>query len=230
MFPATFFDYNGVLVDDEAVHCAAMRAAVRPLGVTFSERDYWERYLGFDDIGAFQAILRDAGRSLQSDLVSELVEAKGKLYLDAARDQLKTFAGAEALVRRLAQAGPVAVVSGALRHEIELGLEVLGVTESICCIVAAEDTTASKPDPEGYVVAKRRLRDLGYPQAADRALVIEDSMAGIEAAKAAGLPCLAVAHTYPSERLAAAGADLVADSVAAVTDHSLEELYATLYG
>jgi len=230
VFPATFFDYNGVLVDDEAVHCAAMLAAVRPLGITFSERDYWERYLGFDDIGAFQAILHDAGRSPRSEVVNELVETKARLYLEAARDQLETFDGAGALVRRLAQAGPVAVVSGALRHEIELGLEVLGVTQSICCIVAAEDTTVSKPDPEGYEIAKRRLRELGHPQSVDRALVVEDSMAGVEAAKAAGLPCLAVAHSYPSERLAAAGADLVADSVAAVTDHMLGELYAALYG
>ena len=171
VFPATFFDYNGVLVDDEAVHCAAMLAAVRPLGITFSERDYWERYLGFDDIGAFQAILHDAGRSPRSEVVNELVETKARLYLEAARDQLETFDGAGALVRRLAQAGPVAVVSGALRHEIELGLEVLGVTQSICCIVAAEDTTASKPDPEGYEIAKRRLRELGHPRSADRALV-----------------------------------------------------------
>ena len=230
MFPAAFLDYNGVLVDDEAVHCAAMRAAVRPLGVTFSERDYWERYLGFDDVGAFEAILRDAGRPPQPTLVTELVETKGQLYLEAARDQLRTFSGADALVRRLAHAGPVAVVSGALRHEIDFGLAVLGVADSICCIVAAEDTTASKPDPEGYEIAQRRLRELGYAHAADRALVVEDSMAGVEAAKAAGLPCLAVAHTYPTARLVASGADLVAESVAEVTDRMLEELYARLYG
>ena len=230
MFPATFFDYNGVLVDDEAVHCAAMRAAVQPLGVTFSERDYWEKYLGFDDIGAFDAILRDAGHPVPSGLIDALTETKSKLYLAAARDQLKPFDGAAGLVQRLAQAGPVAVVSGALRREIELGLALLGVTQSVCCIVAAEDTTKSKPDPEGYEIAKRRLRELGHAQTTHRALVVEDSMAGVEAAKAAKLPCLAVAHTYPSERLVAAGADLVAESVATITEPMLKELYATLYG
>ena len=117
-----------------------------------------------------------------------------------------------------------------MRHEIDFGLAVLGVADSICCIVAAEDTTASKPDPEGYEIAQRRLRELGYAHAADRALVVEDSMAGVEAAKAAGLPCLAVAHTYPTARLVASGADLVAESVAEVTDRMLEELYARLYG
>jgi beta-phosphoglucomutase len=230
VFPATFFDYNGVLVDDEAVHCAAMRAAVRPLQVTFTDRDYWERYLGFDDVGAFDAILRDAGLPAEPRVIAELVEAKGKLYLDAARAQLQTFDGADALVTRLARTGPVGVVSGALRHEIELGLALLGVTDSVCCIVAAEDTTLSKPAPEGYEIAKRRLRELGHAAAAERALVVEDSMAGVEAARAAGLPCLAVAHTYPAERLLAAGADLIAESVATVTDQMLQELYTKLYG
>ena len=61
MQAATIFDFNGVLVDDEEVHLAAFRDALMPLGVDFSDKDYWERYIGFDDVGGFEAMLKDAG-------------------------------------------------------------------------------------------------------------------------------------------------------------------------
>ncbi|HYO93121.1 MAG TPA: hypothetical protein VER33_01365, partial [Polyangiaceae bacterium] len=63
MFPATLFDYNGVLVDDEALHLEAFRDALAPLGIELTSEAYVERYLGFDDRGAFEAILKDAGRT-----------------------------------------------------------------------------------------------------------------------------------------------------------------------
>ena len=230
MFAATLFDYNGVLIDDEAVHFAAIRDAVRPLGIEVSERDYWELYLGFDDIGAFRAILSDHGRGPSRAQIGALVETKSRLYMECARVQLKPFDGAAALVRRRAESGPTLVVSGALRKEIEFGLSVLGVQDQVHGIIAAEDTSESKPSPEGYRLAKQRLTELGHHQAAECALVIEDSVAGIEAAKMAHLPCLAVAHTYPAERLQAAGADLVTENLAQVSDEALKQLYRRLYG
>jgi beta-phosphoglucomutase-like phosphatase (HAD superfamily) len=63
VFPATLFDYNGVLVDDENVHLEAFRDVLGPLGIDLEEADYWEKYLGFDDAGAFRAVLVDAGRT-----------------------------------------------------------------------------------------------------------------------------------------------------------------------
>src|SRR5690606_1948390 len=55
VFACTLFDYNGVLVDDEHVHLAAFQDALAPLGISLSEADYWDKYLGFDDVGAFEA-------------------------------------------------------------------------------------------------------------------------------------------------------------------------------
>lgn len=225
VFPATLFDYNGVLVDDEAVHLAAFRDALLPIGLTLDEERYWERYLGFDDAGAFRAILRDAGRPADDETVRALVEAKQPLYLERAQRGLEPFPGAAELVRRRAQSGPVVVVSGALRHEIRLGLELLGVADAVSGVVAAEDTRESKPDPEGYRLGLERLAALASPEVARRALVIEDSRAGVEAAKAAGLVCLAVAHTYEAAELEAAGADAVVGEIAQVTDDVLEALF-----
>ena len=139
MFPATFFDFNGVLVNDELVHLETFREVLATLGVELSEQDYMQRYLGFDDAGAFRAVLADAGRAASEQQVAELIEAKRPLYMKRARAALPTFPGAAELVRLCACAGPALVVSGALRDEVELGLEVLGVRSSIQHIVAAEE-------------------------------------------------------------------------------------------
>jgi beta-phosphoglucomutase len=229
VFPATLFDYNGVLADDELVHLEAFRDTVRPLGIEITEADYLERYLGFDDKGAFEALLVESGRPASASDVAALVEAKRPHYMNRARRGLVTFPGAAEAVRRRSAHGPVVVVSGALREEIELGLVQLGVRELIVHIVSAEDTRRSKPDPEGYLLARKYLEDRGVADAA-RALVIEDSLDGISAAKAAGLACVAVAQSYSRERLLGSGADLVVDAIANVDDATLDRLYASLRG
>jgi HAD superfamily hydrolase (TIGR01509 family) len=224
VFRATLFDYNGVIVDDEHVHLAAFRDVLGPLGITLAEADYWERYLGFDDAGAFRAILEDAGRPAPDVEVHRLIEAKRPCYEGRARGSLKGFPGIQALIRSRAARGPVAIVSGALRSEIVLGLELLGVTDAILGIVAAEDAPRSKPDPQGYELGLGLVQKAVTGVERERTLVIEDSIAGVQAAKAAGLVCVAVAHSYPEAALVEAGADRVLPNVAAVTEDALRDL------
>ena len=216
---ATLFDFNGVLVDDESVHLAAFREVLAPLGVTFDDATYSERYLGFDDAGAFRAMLADAGRTVTESLVTELIEAKMPVYMARIAGSLVIFAGAAEIVRRRAERGIVGIVSGALRSEIEHCLGVMGVRELVAFIVSAEDTAACKPHPEGYLLGLAELARRGAPRTA---VVIEDSIAGVEAARSAGLRCAAVTHSYPAERLRAAGADVVAATLAELTDAVLE--------
>ena len=220
MTVSTIFDFNGVLVDDESVHLAAFRDVLRPHGVSFDDATYNERYLGFDDAGAFRAMLVDAGRTPSDADVAALVEEKKPVYMDRIGEALVVFEGAAAIVRRRAQLGVVGIVSGALRHEIEHCLGVMGVRDAVAFIVSAEDTTQCKPDPQGYVLGVEALAQAGAGAA--RIVVIEDSIAGIEAAKSAGLRCVAVAHSYPVERLQAAGADAVAARLADLTDALLD--------
>ncbi len=217
---ATLFDFNGVLVDDESVHLAAFRDVLRPLGVTFEDAAYAERYLGFDDAGAFRAMLEDAGRSPTDDDVRKLVEAKKPVYMARIAEALVVFEGAAQLVERRARRGVVGIVSGALRHEIEHCLGVMGVREAVAFIVSAEDTRQCKPDPEGYLLGLAALARAGASAAG--AVAIEDSIAGIEAAKSAGLRCAAVAHSYEEGRLVAAGADVVVARLVDLTDELLD--------
>lgn len=224
-FSAYVFDYNGVLVDDEHVHWAAFAEVLRPMGITLSEADYWEKYLGFDDLGAFRAVFADTGRASSESEIRACVEQKKPAYLALAHDRLKGFEGASALLRELGRSNvPIGIVSGALRDEIELGLGVLNARDVIRFIVSAEDTRASKPDPEGYNIAKERLRELGGEEVVSKTLVIEDSMAGIESARAAGLFCLAVAHSYDEKQLRAAGAVEVVPKIADINAEFLRQL------
>lgn len=211
---ATLFDYNGVLVDDEEVHFEAFREAIAPLGLSLTFDAYLARYLGCDDAGAFRAILADAGRSATDAEVAALVERKKPLYL-ARADRVRPFPFARELVLRRAERGPVAIVSGALRHEIELGLGLLGVRAAIRFIVPAEDAPRGKPDPQGYLLAREKLGASGH---AGAAVALEDSLAGVEAAKRAGLRCVAVLHTYGEAELLRAGADAIARDLASASD------------
>ncbi len=207
---ATLFDFNGVLVDDEHVHLEAFREALAPLAVPLTDEDYFSRYFGFDDVGAFSAILRDAGRDATPTIVRQLVVAKGPLYRARAERSLTLFQGAADLVVARSRLGQVGVVSGALRDEIEFGLGRLGVRDLISFIVSAEDTAHCKPDPEGYLKARAQLDSA-------TAVVVEDSAAGVTAAKKAGLGCIGVLHSTHESELLAAGADVVAATIADVT-------------
>ncbi len=150
-FLSYLFDYNGVLVDDECVHLDAFRDVLLPYGVTISDSDYKAKYLGFDDVGAFRAILADNAIAFDESLIRSLIEAKSPAYLRRANHGLSQFPGASDLLNRIAFSGAViGIVSGALRQEIDLGLSILGAQNSVRFVVSAEDTRSGKPDPEGY--------------------------------------------------------------------------------
>jgi HAD superfamily hydrolase (TIGR01509 family) len=217
---ATLFDFNGVLVDDEHVHIASFREVLLPLGVTFDDATYTERYLAFDDAGAFRAMLADAGKAATEAEIARLIEAKKPVYMARIATDLVVFDGAAELVRRRARRGLVGIVSGALRHEIEHALTIMGVREAVAFIVAAEDTQACKPDPEGYVLGAAAVEARGGRRG--EIVVIEDSMAGIEAARAVGLRCAGVAHSYAADRLREAGAAVVVERLALLTDALLD--------
>jgi HAD superfamily hydrolase (TIGR01509 family) len=225
VFSATIFDFNGVLVDDELVHRDAFRDVLGPLGVAFSDEAYVERYLGFDDIGAIRSMLEDAGRAATDGEVEALAAAKGPFYMRRAEAGLVVFDGAAEVVRRRAAKGPVAIVSGALRDEIAFALRRMGLLEVVSIVISAEDTPRCKPDPMGYELGIGALAARIGADRARRALVVEDSLAGIESAKRAGLICVAVAHSYPEARLVEAGADAVVARIADVSDALVDDLY-----
>ncbi|HWQ33422.1 MAG TPA: HAD family phosphatase [Blastocatellia bacterium] len=204
---AIIFDFNGVIVDDEPLHLELFRRVLEEEGLSLSAREYHEKYLGYDDRGAFTAALADQGRAADQAYIQSLIDRKARYYLDAINERMLLFPGVTELARRLAEKFPLAIASGALRHEIELVLKRGELRDCFRVIVASEDVSACKPDPEGYVKALALLNETTQ-RSIDPAecLVIEDSVAGIEAARRAGMRCLAVTNSYPAAELTAADA------------------------
>jgi HAD superfamily hydrolase (TIGR01509 family) len=226
MIRAVIFDFNGVIVDDEALHCRLLRDVLGLQGIALSESEYYDEYLGFDDRGCFETALTRASRAVTSDVVASLIDQKAQLYAESAASGLTYFEGAIEAVRALAARWPVAVCSGALRSEIEAALTARGLDDVIVAIIAAEDTDRCKPDPEGYFLALDALRDAGHEDIeAGQCLAIEDSPAGIRAAKDAGMWALGVTHTYPAETLREAGADAVLEGLSGLDPASLIRLF-----
>lgn len=214
---AIVFDFDGVLADSEPLHLRAYQAVLAELGVDLDRVEYYERYLGFDDVGAFQAIGQARGRGWSDDTIAGLVGRKTAVFDRMLGSDGALYPRAAACVERLAASFPVGIASGALRHEIETVLRNSGLDRHVRFIVAAGDTPLGKPAPDPY----RRAAELhGLPAAA--CLAIEDSRWGIESARGAGLRCVGITHTYPAEELA--GADAVIDSLDEFTPEFIRRL------
>jgi len=207
---AIIFDFNGVIVDDEPLHLELFRKVLQEEMIFLTDEDYHEKYLGFDDRGCFTAVLCDNSRTpdaANEAFIQELIERKAEYYRQAIQERMLLFPGVVDLVRRSAEQYPLAIASGALRDEIEFVLQRGEIRDCFQVIVAAEDVSECKPDPEGYLKALDQLNaSLNTEIQAHECLVIEDSLAGIEAAKAAGMRCVAVTNSYSTHELTAADA------------------------
>jgi beta-phosphoglucomutase len=221
---AVIFDFNGVLVDDEHVHFELFCEVLAAEGIALDEDAYHDRYLGFDDRGCFTAALIDAGRVVSSQYVDDLIARKAARYAEVAETSLRFFPSASESLRALSEAYPVAICSGALRAEIEYALSRMGVRDLVSSITSAEDTERCKPDPEGYLIALDRLRSSVPDLKAASCLVIEDSLAGIEAARSAGMVAIGVTNTYADEQLLGAGASAIVDGLGVITPEWLGDV------
>jgi HAD superfamily hydrolase (TIGR01509 family) len=192
-FQAAVFDLDGTLVDSETRSHESWRHVFRSRGIV-------------PDDSLIRAFVGRRGIDVH-DLLKERVPGHDPAELMAASSEhfhaphqppLGPLAGAVELVRLIAAAGvPLALVTSAARRYAEQILTGLGVRELFSVVVTAEDVTVGKPDPEGYLAA---ARGLGVPPPA--CVVFEDAPAGVAAAKAAGMYCVAVATTHPPEDLA----------------------------
>lgn len=223
MLKAIFFDFDGILADTEPIHFMMFQRVLAQEGLPLSQHEYYDRYVGLDDKGCFLAVLSDHGRPAPPETIQRLVERKAVILLDHLKSNLVLFPGVVDFVTDAAKHYRLAIVSGALRHEIEYVLETASIRNAFEHITAAEDVESGKPDPEGYLHALRSL-DRQSSLHAPECLVIEDTIAGIQAAKAAGMHCLAIANTYPESQLATADA-----VTSTLKGYDLESLARTLW-
>jgi len=222
LLKAIVFDFDGVLANSEPLHLRAYQDVLAPEGIALASNDYYARYLGFDDVGAFAAIGKDGGRAWTPADIERLVRQKAVRFEALEHEISVLFPGAADAVRRASGAYPIAIASGARGEEIHRALEREALSSCFTAIVAAEDTPRSKPSPDPYLrVVELLSRALGGI-APSECVALEDSRWGLQSARAAGLRTVAVAQTYNVSALT--DADLVIETIGDMDLPSLARL------
>lgn len=200
---ALIFDFDGVIADTEPLHFAGFRKTLAEIDIELTESDYYADYLGYDDRGCVLAALQAYQRATDQPIIQRLMQRKARAYLESVTEHVVIFPGVSEFVREAAATYPLAIASGALRHEIELILEQAGLRKEFLHITSAEDVTRGKPDPQPFLSALAALNTHRRSATinADACLVIEDSIPGIQGAKSAGMKVLAVANTHTVQDL-----------------------------
>jgi beta-phosphoglucomutase len=210
------WDMDGTLVDTAELHFEAWRVTCAELGRDFSRAEFAATF------GRRNPDIMDflfPGRFSAAE-VDRIGERKEQLYRAAAeRLGVTPLPGVRQLMEGLNRLGvKQAIGSSAPRANLDLILRLTGIERFLSAVVSAEDTTRGKPDPQVFLVAAQRL---GVEPR--RCLVFEDAPAGVAAAKAGGMKCIAVrfAGHHSADKLAQAGGDRV---VASLEEVSAEEV------
>jgi len=199
---AVIFDMDGVLVDSERLHIDAWHVLFAQKGISVSEETF-RNAIGQSDLSFLEELF--AARGLRDEVIPWLLEKK-VIFDRILRERGRLFPGARELVAALQGKYRLAVASSSWRGSVQIALETLGLIELFDDFVGKDDVTRHKPDPEVYLLAARRLDALPA-----ECVAIEDSLYGIDAALAAGMRCIGVAHSLPAGRIRRA--DLVVDSL-----------------
>lgn len=211
---AALWDMDGVLVESAPFHFVAWQRIWAEMGLSVSEADFRKNFGQRND-----TIIHDMlGEDVAMEMINSIGSKKEVYYRDAVKGHVEALRGAIDLLRALRADGfRCAIASAAPRANVELILSELGVSALFDALVSYEDVTRGKPDPQVYLLAAQRVS-----VAPLRCLVLEDAVAGVEGAKAAGMACIAVTSTHPRRWLAKA--DLIVDSLADVTPDTVRAL------
>ncbi|MGH7215198.1 MAG: HAD family hydrolase [Tepidisphaeraceae bacterium] len=213
---AALFDFDGVIVNSEPLHFHAFHEVLHEEKLELTEQEYYEELIGFDDRGAFKHIFQKHNKPLEPRTLLRVMTRKSEAMMELIRDRrYKALPGVEEFVRGLWRNYPLAIVSGALREEIEVMLEGVSLRDCFSAIVSAQDVSVGKPDPQGYLLATRMIGEKlkrpgnqkAYSPTPREFLIIEDASSVCRTTRAAGFQVLGVATTTSVERLIEAGAN-----------------------
>jgi HAD superfamily hydrolase (TIGR01509 family) len=188
------FDWDGVIIDSSRHHEESWERLAREERRELPE-GHFKAGFGRKNQYIIPEILGWARQQAEIDRISLRKEA---LYREVVREWgLESLPGVKTWLERLRDAGvPCAIGSSTHRPNIDLSLGILGFASFFSAIVAAEDVTLGKPDPQVFLVAASRIK-----RPPERCVVFEDAFVGIEAAKAGGMRVIGVATTNPPEAL-----------------------------
>ncbi len=203
---AVLFDFNGVIINDEPLHEKLLEQLLIEENLRPQPGEFRQLSLGRSDRAAITELFHSRGRILTASQLDALVARKARAYHQQLTqiEKLPIYPGLADFIFNLRSTPcKLAVVSGAIRSEIEFVLTQIQLRPYFSVIVAGDDITASKPQPDSYLLAVDRLNQT-FPDLhlkPSECLAIEDTFAGIQAAKTAGIPVIGVANSYPFHML-----------------------------
>src|SRR5215212_5846457 len=218
MIKAIFFDFNGVIIDDEAIQMKAYQEVLRGHDINLTEEWYFGS-LGMDDRTFVRSMFEKSGKQLTDPLLDSVIDAKTVIHRDIIKDELPFCPGVLTFLKATARHFSLGLVSMANQNEIGYVFERANLTPLFSVVVTAEDTSVCKPAPDCYVCGLMKLNEKRQgerllPLLASECLAIEDSPPGIESARVAGMRTLGVTNTVSEAALRTAGADVVTGSLA----------------
>ena len=229
MIHAIFFDFNGVVIDDEPLHMKAYQEVLAAEGITLTDEAYLTM-LGMDDATFVRTAYERAGKSLSDETARAVIAREAASHRKMIEDELPLFPGVVTFIKAVARHYQLGIVSMASRAGIDYVLERARLAKSFTVVVSAEDAHACKPDPCCYERALERLNEKRrearqLPLLAGECLVIEDSPPGIQSGRAAGMRTLGVTNTVSEEALRTAGADVVTTNLGDWTPDAVHHVF-----
>ena len=192
------FDFDGVILDSENSHFIAFNEGLKNLNINISEDEYYSKYISLDDRGVITNVVNDKNISVTNEEINMIIKNKNDYFESRLIDNSKLFPGVEELIIQLSKNFVLSIGSGANRSEIIKTLKNNNIYDYFEIIVSADEINNPKPNPETY---NRVLDNINTDFNINEIIVIEDSPGGIEAAKSAGLKCIAITNTFDNEEL-----------------------------
>ena len=213
MIKAIFFDFNGVIIDDEQLQMAVYQEILREQGIELTEDDYFNS-LGMDDKTFERAAFARANKNLTDELLQTTLEEKTARHRKLIENDLPLFPGVVTFLKATSRRFDLGLVSMANSAEVGYVLDMARLRQLFSVVVTAEDVAVCKPAPDCYRKGLEKLNDGRrdrrlLPVLARECLVIEDSPPGIESGRGAGMRTLGVTTTVSESALRAAGAEVV---------------------
>jgi phosphoglycolate phosphatase len=229
MIHAIFFDFNGVIIDDEPLHLKAYQEVLAAEGITLTEEGYMTM-LGMDDATFVRTAFERAGKPLTDETAKAVIAREGAAHRKMIEDELPLFPGVVTFIKAASRHYQLGVVSMASRPGIDYVLQRTKLDPVFTVVVSAEDAHACKPDPCCYeralaLLNEKRRTARQLPLLPNECLVIEDSPPGIQSGGGAGMRTLGVTSTVSEEALRAAGANVVTHSLADWTVDAVHHVF-----
>ena len=192
------FDFDGVILDSENSHFIAFNEGLKNLNINISEDEYYSKYISLDDRGVITNVVNDKNISVTNEEIDMIIKNKNDYFESRLIDNSKLFPGVEELIIQLSKNFVLSIGSGANRSEIIKTLKNNNIYDYFEIIVSANEVNNPKPNPETYNTV---LDNINTDFNINEIIVIEDSPGGIEAAKSAGLKCIAITNTFDNKQL-----------------------------